>query len=101
MHTLRLAVLLAALIGLPSIAALGRVYVRQDALSLGYRLSVQQQRRDQLRAALRQAELDRAGGRAPAMLNRMAQSLGLRPPTPAQDRGRGRAPAARAHAQPQ
>jgi len=87
---------------LPSVAALGRVYVRQDCLALGYQLSVQQQRRDALRAEVRKAELERARGRAPAALAQMAQRLHLGPPRPDQNVG-AQAPtakAAKARAQP-
>jgi len=87
---------------LPSAAALGRVYVRQDCLALGYQLSVQQQRRDALRAEVRKAELERARGRAPAELVQMARRLHLGPPRPDQNVGATppTAKATKARAQP-
>lgn len=82
---------LVVLVAVPTAAALLRVYVRQDCLALGYRLSVEQQRRDVLRAQLRKAELTRARGRTPAALGAMAERLHLGPPRPGQTLG---APAA-------
>lgn len=82
---------------IPSAAALGRVWVRQECLALGYTLSVQQQRRDALRAQIRHAELTRASGRAPSALVGMADRLGLRAPRPSQLLG---APNKADHAQP-
>ncbi len=83
-RTLRAISYFVLLIMMPCSAALLRVYVRQDCLALGYRLSVEQQRRDNLRADLRKAELERARGRAPAVLMSMAQRLHLAPPKPNQ-----------------
>lgn len=79
-RTLLLLTYIVVLIAMPCTAALLRVYVRQECLDLGYRLSVQQQLRDTLRAEVRKAELERARGRAPAQLMEMAKRLHLGPP---------------------
>lgn len=78
---------LVLLVAVPTSAALLRVYVRQDCLALGYKLSVEQQRRDALRTQLRKAELTRARGRTPAALEAMASRLNLVPPKPGQTLG--------------
>lgn len=105
MVKLRAALFIAVLAIVPSAASLARVYVRQDCLAQGYQLSVQQQRRDTLRAQLRRAELERARGRGPAALTQMARALKLGPPRPGQNLGaatpssRTAAPAPRSRAQ--
>lgn len=83
---MRLARLIAVSLALvlPVTAGLFRVWVHQDALQLGYRLSEREQARRALRNVERQLEVELAAERAPANLLALAQRLKLVPPTPQQ-----------------
>jgi cell division protein FtsL len=76
----------------PVVAGLFKVWVYQDAIQLGYRLSEREEERRRLRNDVRQLELELASERAPARLLQLATRLGLAAPTPAQifDAGEGR-----------
>lgn len=65
---------------MPVASSLFRIYVRQDAVQLGYELSLGERRRDHLRATLQELEVELAAATSPARLNLMAQRLGLHPP---------------------
>ncbi len=62
------------------LAALFRVWVYQDAVQLGYRLSEREEERRRLRNEVRQLEVELAAERSPARLKDAARSLGLVPP---------------------
>lgn len=65
-------------------AAVFRVWVHQDSVQLGYALSAEEQRREQLRTTLHELEVEMAAARSPAHLVKLAARLGLHPPTPQQ-----------------
>lgn len=65
---------------MPVASSLFRIYVRQDAVQLGYELSLQERRRDQLRATQQELEVELAAATSPGRLSLMAQRLGLHPP---------------------
>jgi len=65
----------------PVAAGLFRVWVNQDAVHVGYALSEQTKRRDDLRALIRELEVELAAERSPERLMRLANKLGLKPPT--------------------
>jgi cell division protein FtsL len=69
---------------LPVTASLFRIYVRQDAVQLGYDLSREERRRDTLRATQQELEVELAAATSPGRLGKMATRLGLRPPLPSQ-----------------
>lgn len=60
-------------------AALFRVWVYQDAVQLGYRLSEREDELRQLRNDARQLEIELAAERSPAHLSELARSLNLVP----------------------
>jgi hypothetical protein len=68
----------------PVAAGLFRVWVHQDAVQLGYRLSEREENRKNLRNTLRQLEIELAAERSPAALVAMAQRLKMVPPAPEQ-----------------
>lgn len=65
---------------MPVASSLFRIYVRQDAVQLGYELSLEERRRDNLRATQQELEVELAAATSPGRLSQMAQRLGLRPP---------------------
>jgi hypothetical protein len=67
--------------GLPTTAALFRIYVHQDAVQLGYALSAAERQRDVLHGQLQRLEVELAAVRSPGHLAKLASSLGLRPPS--------------------
>lgn len=73
-------VVLAAIIGAPVAAALFKVWVYQDAVQLGYRLSEREEERKRLRNEVRQLEIELAAERSPPRLSALAKALGLVPP---------------------
>lgn len=75
------------LAAMPVSAGLFRVWVHQDAVQMGYSLSAQEHRREALRASQRELEVELAAARSPARLARLATTLGLKAPRPAQLRG--------------
>lgn len=91
-----LVVLYAAAVVGPVAAGLFRVWVHQDAVQLGYRLSEQEGRRRELVELVKQLQVELAAERSPERLMRMAQSLGFKPPHPKQVVGKSAKPAARA-----
>ena len=73
-------------------AALFRVWVYQDAVQLGYRLSEREDELRQLRNDTRQLEIELAAERSPAHLGELARALNLAPAsavTLANDKNRG------------
>lgn len=68
----------------PTASALMRVWVRQQAVSLGYQLHQAEQRSEALRADLQKVEVARAAGRTPQRVSAMAKALGMGPPTGSQ-----------------
>lgn len=77
---------------MPVASSLFRIYVRQDAVQLGYDLSLQERRRDNLRATQQELEVELAAATSPGRLSQMAQRLGLRPPQAAQYMSAGATP---------
>lgn len=75
-----LAVAVAALVG----AGLFRVWVFQDAIHLGYRLSEEEAEHRSSQGKLRNLEIELAAERAPERLQRLARRLGMRPPRAAE-----------------
>jgi len=69
---------------MPVGAALLRVWVNQDAVQSGYELSNEAKERRELRETARKLEVELAAERSPERLRRLAQQLGLTPPTPSQ-----------------
>lgn len=67
-------------VGAPVGAALFKVWVYQDAVQLGYRLSEREEERKRLRNELRQLEVELAAERSPARLSQLARALGLEAP---------------------
>lgn len=84
MSGLRLSLWFLALAVGPLSSALCRVWVRQQNVSLGYRLSQAEQAGEALRTEVRKLEVARAAGRTPPQVMAMAKALGLAPPTPQQ-----------------
>ncbi len=82
----RLGVMLLVLfsVALAVSSALFRVWVHQDAVQLGYRLSEREQERRKLTNTLRQLEVELAAERAPENLLNAARRLKLQPPAPTQ-----------------
>jgi hypothetical protein len=76
------AVVLSVTIGAPVSAALFKVWVAQDAVQAGYRLSAREDERRRLRNELRQLEVELASERTPSRLSDLAHTLGLEPPAP-------------------
>lgn len=76
-------VLLAA-VATPVAAGLFRVWVHQSSVQVGYALSAQHARRNELNELVRQLELELAAERSPARLSRLAEQLGLSRPKPEQ-----------------
>ena len=69
---------------LPVSATLFRVWVHQDVVEHGYRISEEERRRQRTQEELRQLEVALAAERAPARLARLASELGLVSPRPEQ-----------------
>lgn len=65
---------------MPVSASLFRVHIRQDNVQLGYDLSVEERRRDALRAEQQELEVELAAATSPGRLSQLAARLGLRPP---------------------
>ncbi len=78
------AALLVAALAAPVGAALFKVWVSQDTVQVGYRLSEREEERRRLRNELRQLEIELAAERSPARLGDLAHNLGLEPPAPQQ-----------------
>lgn len=85
------AVVLGASIGAPVTAGLFKVWVYQDAVQLGYRLSEREEERKRLRNEVRQLEVELAAERSPPRLSALAKTLGLVPPEARQQLGAVRA----------
>ncbi len=76
-----LAILLLGLaVAAPVAAGLFKVWVFQEAVQLGYRLSEREQQRRKLENQERQLEIELAAERSPAQLLRRAAQLQLSPP---------------------
>lgn len=69
------------IVGLPTTAALFRIFVHQEAVHLGYALSQAELQQRTLSARARELEVEVAAARSPARLVTMARALGLRPPS--------------------
>ena len=63
-------------------AGLFRVWVYQEAVQLGYRLSEREDELRRLRNDVRQLEVEAASERSPAHLAELARTLGLEPTAP-------------------
>jgi len=68
-------------LAMPVTAGIFRVWVRQDAVRLGYQLSVEERERGRLQDLVRQLEIERAAERSPEHLLQWAAKLGLQPST--------------------
>ena len=79
MNTARIVVWMLAIVAVPLPAALARVWIRQQNVSLGYRLHQAEQHSEALRMELQKLEVARAGGRTPQRVAAMAKRLGLEP----------------------
>lgn len=79
MSGLRLVTWMLTIVAVPLPAALARVWIRQQNVSLGYRLHQAEQRSEALRIELQKLEVARAGGRTPQRVAAMAKRLGLEP----------------------
>lgn len=76
---LRLVTWILAIVAVPLPAALARVWIRQQNVSLGYQLHQAEQHSEALRIELQKLEVARAGGRTPQRVAAMAKRLGLAP----------------------
>ena len=74
----------AVVLASPVAAALFRVWVQHDVVSIGYEISEEGKRRRDLRRLRHQLEVELAAERSPEQLARRARALGLAPPTPGQ-----------------
>ncbi len=74
--------LLAVAIVLPVAAGLFRVWVNQDAVQIGYRLSTEMKRRHRLQGQAQELEVELTAERSPERLKRLAAKHGLAPPPP-------------------
>jgi hypothetical protein len=71
-------------LAMPIGAGLFSVWVNQDAVRLGYQLSVEEKERARLQEMVRQLEIERAAERSPEHLLQWAAKLGLMPPASTQ-----------------
>ncbi len=87
-------IFIALCVAAPLGAGLFRVWVHQDAVIMGYRLSEETRQRDRLREAIAKHRVELAAEQTPAALKRWAKELGLAPARPDQTLSLGIAPVA-------
>ena len=74
--------LLLSLAALPTMAGLWRIWVYQDIVQLGYKLTTERQRLAELATATHTLELELATLKAPARLHELAVKFNMRAPLP-------------------
>ena len=75
---------LVALVAVPVVAGLFRVWVHNDAVQTGYQLSEAETRRAELKHSKQQLEVELAAEKSPDRLTRLATKLGMGPARPDQ-----------------
>ncbi len=89
--TLLMRLILVAATVTPVSACLFRVWVHQESVRLGYQLSTEERRGNELAHLERQLALELAAERSPTHLVQLAKQLGLRAPAPTQVVGKNAA----------